>query len=294
MDKKMKRKNSKNIVGGKKKQIVNGIQFAGVTALFMLYMVPFLLLIINSFKKKRDIITNPFAIIGEQGQTIENYIKAFEKMDFINAFSNTVMITGLSTLAVVVLSSMVAYYFTREKNKFSTLFFAMMVAAMIIPFQSIMIPLVSIYGAGLDVLNHRITLIFMHTGFAMSMSVFIYQGFIKSNIPLSLEEAAHIDGATRLQIFFKIVFPLLKPTTATVIILNALAFWNDYLLPSLVLGKKELFTLPLSTYSFYGTYSADYGVIMAALVLTVAPILVIYLLLQKQIISGVVAGAVKL
>ena len=170
----------------------------------------------------------------------------------------------------------------------------MMVAAMIIPFQSIMIPLVSIYGAGLDVLNHRITLIFMHTGFAMSMSVFIYQGFIKSNIPLSLEEAAHIDGATRLQIFFKIVFPLLKPTTATVIILNALAFWNDYLLPSLVLGKKELFTLPLSTYSFYGTYSADYGVIMAALVLTVAPILVIYLLLQKQIISGVVAGAVKL
>ena len=204
------------------------------------------------------------------------------------------VITGCSTLLVVILSSMVAYYFTRERNKFSALFFAMMVAAMIIPFQSIMIPLVSIYGTGLNVLNHRITLIFMHTGFAMSMSVFIYQGFIKSNIPLSLEEAAHIDGATRLQIFFQVVFPLLKPTTATIIILNALAFWNDYLLPSLVLGKKELFTLPLSTYSFYGTYSADYGVIMAALVLTVAPILVIYLLLQKQIISGVVAGAVKM
>ena len=128
----------------------------------------------------------------------------------------------------------------------------------------------------------------------MSMSVFIYQGFIKSNIPLSLEEAAYIDGASRWQIFRKVVFPLVKPTTATLIILNALAFWNDYLLPSLVLGKKEMFTLPLSTYSFYGTYSADYGVIMAALVLTVAPILVMYLLLQKQIISGVVAGAVKM
>ena len=124
--------------------------------------------------------------------------------------------------------------------------------------------------------------------------LFIYQGFIKSNIPLSLEEAAYIDGASRVQIFSKVVFPLVKPTTATLIILNALAFWNDYLLPSLVLGKKELFTLPLSTYSFYGTYSADYGVIMAALVLTVAPILVMYLLLQKQIISGVVAGAVKM
>ena len=109
-----------------------------------------------------------------------------------------------------------------------------------------------------------------------------------------VDEAAYIDGASRVQIFSKVVFPLVKPTTATLIILNALAFWNDYLLPSLVLGKKELFTLPLSTYSFYGTYSADYGVIMAALVLTVAPILVMYLLLQKQIISGVVAGAVKM
>ena len=285
----------KNVkVGGTKRKIVNGIQFTSVLALFVLYMIPFLLLIINSFKKKRDIITNPFALIGERGQTLDNYVKAFEKMDFLKSFGNTVIITGCSTLLVVILSSMVAYYFTRERNKFSALFFAMMVAAMIIPFQSIMIPLVSIYGAGLNVLNHRITLIFMHTGFAMSMSVFIYQGFIKSNIPLSLEEAAHIDGATRLQIFFQVVFPLLKPTTATIIILNALAFWNDYLLPSLVLGKKELFTLPLSTYSFYGTYSADYGVIMAALVLTVAPILVIYLLLQKQIISGVVAGAVKM
>lgn len=285
----------KNVkVGGTKRKVISGIQFTSVLALFALYMIPFLLLIINSFKKKRDIITNPFALIGERGQTLDNYVKAFEKMDFLKSFGNTVIVTGCSTLLVVILSSMVAYYFTREKNKFSALFFAMMVAAMIIPFQSIMIPLVSIYGAGLNVLNHRLTLIFMHTGFAMSMSVFIYQGFIKSNIPLSLEEAAHIDGATRLQIFFQVVFPLLKPTTATIIILNALAFWNDYLLPSLVLGKKELFTLPLSTYSFYGTYSADYGVIMAALVLTVAPILVIYLLLQKQIISGVVAGAVKM
>ena len=168
-----------------------------------------------------------------------------------------------------------------------------MAASMIIPFQAIMIPLVSIYGSGLHLLNHRLTLIFMHTGFALSMSVFIYQGFIKSGIPLSLEEAAYLDGCTNVQTFFKVVFPLLKPTTATLVILNVLAFWNDYLLPSLVLGKKNLYTLPLSTYSFYGTYSSDYGVIMAALVLTVAPILVLYLFLQKEIIDGVVAGAVK-
>lgn len=281
-------------IGGAKKKFKNAIQFTVIAFVFILYMVPFALVVINSFKSKRDIITNPFSIIGEKGQTLLNYVKAFEKMDYIKAFGNSLFITGLSTFAVIILAAMVAYYFTREKNRFSALFFAMMVAAMIIPFQSIMIPLVSIYGAQLNVLNHRLTLVFMHTGFAMSMSVFIYQGFIKSNIPLSLEEAAYIDGASRWQIFRKVVFPLVKPTTATLIILNALAFWNDYLLPSLVLGKKEMFTLPLSTYSFYGTYSADYGVIMAALVLTVAPILVMYLLLQKQIISGVVAGAVKM
>ena len=133
----------------------------------------------------------------------------------------------------------------------------------------------------------------MDNGFVMSMSVFIFQGFIKSGIPISLEEAAYLDGCTKVQTFFKVVFPLLKPTTATLVILNVLAFWNDYLLPSLVLGKKDLYTLPLSTDVFYGTYSADYGVIMAALVLTVAPIVILYLFLQRQIIDGVVAGAVK-
>ena len=188
---------------------------------------------------------------------------------------------------------MTAYYFVRAKDGISKIFFALMAASMIIPFQAIMIPLVSIYGAQLNLLNHRATLIFLHIGFSISMSVFIYQGFIKSNIPITLEEAAYLDGCTKTQTFFKVVFPLLKPTTSTLIILNVLAFWNDYLLPSLVLGRKELFTLPLSTYTFYGTYSADYGTIMAGLVLTVAPILILYLFLQKHIISGVVAGAVK-
>ena len=252
-----------------------------------------MLVLLNSFKQKRDIIKNPFSFVVEKGYSIDNYIKAFDKMDFIKAFGNSLFITGLSTILVIVLASMTAYYFTRAKNTFSKVFFAMMAASMIIPFQAIMIPLVSIYGAQLHLLNHRVTLIFMHTGFAMSMSVFIYQGFIKSGIPISLEEAAYLDGASKIRTFFEVVFPLLKPTTATLVILNVLAFWNDYLLPSLVLGKKDLYTLPLSTYAFYGTYSADYGVIMAALVLTVAPLLILYLFLQKHIIDGVVAGAVK-
>lgn len=280
-------------VGGMKRRVKDAVGFLVIIVLFLLYMIPFLMVLINSFKQKRDIIKNPFSLITEKGFTFDNYIKAFEKMQFVKAFGNSLFITGLSTLLVILLASMVAFYFTRAKNTFSKVFFALMAASMIIPFQAIMIPLVSIYGSGLNILNHRLTLVFMHTGFAMSMSVFIYQGFIKSGIPISLEEAAYLDGCTKVQTFFKVVFPLLKPTTATLVILNVLAFWNDYLLPSLVLGKKELYTLPLSTYSFYGTYSSDYGVIMAALALTVAPILVLYLFLQRQIIDGVVAGAVK-
>ncbi|MBE7725679.1 MAG: carbohydrate ABC transporter permease [Enterocloster citroniae] len=280
-------------VGGTRKIVIDGAKVTGLTVAFLFYLMPFVLVILNSFKEKRDIIKSPFSLIAEKGMSLENYATAFGKMNYMRAFTNSLFVTGLATLLVIVLSAMCAYYIVRSRNKFSNLIYSLMIASMIIPFQSIMIPLVSIYGAKFNLLNSRGTLIYMHVGFAMSMSVFMYSGFIKSGVPISLEEAAHLDGCNKLQTFFLVVFPLLKPTTSTLIILNVLAFWNDYLLPSLVLGKKELHTLPLSTYAFYGTYSADYGTIMAALVLTLAPILILYLFLQKQIISGVVAGAVK-
>ena len=279
--------------GNKKRKSINLIKIIVAFFVFLIYMVPFALVILNSFKQKKDIIKNPFSIAPELGYTFENYAEAFEKMHFMRSFGNSAIVTGFSASVVIILAAMVAYYFVRAKNKFSKVSFAIMSASMIIPFQAIMIPLVYIYGGQLNLLNHRATLIFFHVGFAMSMSVFIFQGFIKSSIPLSLEEAAYIDGCSKIQTFFKIVFPLLKPITVTLVILNVLAFWNDYLLPSLVLGQKEIMTLPLATYAFYGTYSANYGTIMAGLVLSVAPILILYLFLQKQIVSGVVAGAVK-
>ena len=168
-----------------------------------------------------------------------------------------------------------------------------MAASMIIPFQAIMIPLVSIYGSGLHLLNHRLTLIFMHTGFALSMSVFIYQGFIKSGIPISLEEAAYLDGCTNVQTFFKVVFPLLKPTKATLVILNVLAFWNDYLLPYLVIGS-EYKTISVAIQYLRGGYgSIDLGLMMSMLVLAIIPIVIFYMICQKWIIQGVIAGAVK-
>ena len=285
---------NKTTIGGNKRKALNILAMAGLIVVFMAYMFPFLMVVINSLKQKRVIIKSPFSwLFTIKGLSFDNFVKAFVQMDFLNAFKNSLIVTASATILVTFLAAMLAYYIVRRNNVISRIAFALMVASMIIPFQAIMIPLVSIYGSGLGILNHRITLIFMHTGFSMAMSVFMFHGFIKGNIPMALEEAAYIDGATHTQTFFQVVFPLLKPIISTLVILNALAFWNDYLLPSLVLTDKELLTLPLSTYSFYGTYSADYGTIMAGLLLCVIPILALYIVLQKQIINGVVTGAVK-
>ena len=281
-------------IGGNKRKAVNILSMTGLVIVFAAYMFPFLMVVINSLKQKRDIIKSPFSwLYTIKGLSFDNFVKAFTQMDFLNAFKNSLIVTVSATVLVTLFAAMLAYYIVRHNNTISKITFALMVASMIIPFQAIMIPLVSIYGGTLNLLNHRLTLIFMHTGFSMAMSVFMFHGFIKGSIPIALEEAAYIDGCTHSQTFFKIVFPLLKPIISTMVILNALAFWNDFLLPSLVLTDKKLLTLPLSTYSFYGTYSADYGTIMAGLLLCVVPILVLYVVLQKQIINGVVAGAVK-
>ena len=281
-------------IGGTKKKVTDALAMLLMIIVFCAFMFPFVMVIINSLKQKRDIIKSPFSwLFTIKGLSFDNFVKAFTQMDFPRAFGNSLIVTVSATLLVTLFASMLAYYIVRHNNKISKLTFSLMVASMIIPFQAIMIPLVSIYGGTLNILNHRITLIFMHTGFSMAMSVFMFHGFIKGSMPVALEEAAYIDGCTRAQTFFKIVFPLLKPIISTMAILNSLAFWNDFLLPSLVLTDKKLLTLPLSTYSFYGTYSADYGTIMAGLLLCVIPILILYVVLQKQIISGVVAGAVK-
>lgn len=285
---------NKTTIGGNKRKAANLLAMTGLIIIFIAYMFPFLMVVINSLKQKRDIIKSPFSwLYTIKGLSFDNFVKAFTQMDFLNAFKNSLIVTISATVLVTLLAAMLAYYIVRNNNVISKITFALMVASMIIPFQAIMIPLVSIYGGTLNVLNHRITLIFMHTGFSMAMSVFMFHGFIKGNVPIALEEAAYIDGCTHSQTFFKIVLPLLKPIISTMVILNSLAFWNDFLLPSLVLTDKELLTLPLSTYSFYGTYSADYGTIMAGLLLCVIPILILYIALQKQIIGGVVAGAVK-
>ena len=262
--------------------------------LFILFIMPFILVIINVFKTKADIVTDPLALVGAHGFTMQNFPEAMAKMNFFNVFKNSLIITIISTVLTIFVSAMASFVIVRNgKWKFCSGLFALMVASMVIPFQVLMVPLVSVYGGIFGVLNHRITLILMHTGFSVSMATFMFHGAIHTNIPLELEEAALIDGCSRWQTFWKVVFPLLKPTIATVAIIDAMAFWNDYLLPSLVLTDKALYTIPIATQAFYGTYSTDIGLVMAALLLAMLPILILYLFLQKYIVAGVTSGAVK-
>ena len=280
-------------VGGTKKLVMDVVKTIFVVFMFLFYMMPFILVIINSLKRKVNIVKNPLMLIDDKGVQLVNYVKAFTEMDFGAAFFNSILITGVSVFLILLCSSMTAYLFVRTNWLACRVFFALIVAYMVVPFQVIMIPLVSIYGNIFGILNSRATLIFMNLGFGTGMAIFMCHGFIKTNVPMALEEAAKIDGCTRPQIFFKIVLPLMKPILSTITILNTLGLWNDYLLPNLVLGKKALYTLPLAIRTFYGTFSNDLGKIMAALVMIVAPIILVYIFLQKYIIGGVVAGAVK-
>jgi raffinose/stachyose/melibiose transport system permease protein len=261
--------------------------------LFLCFIFPFILVIINVFKVKADITMDPMALVGAHGFTLENFPNAMEKMNFWRSFGNSACITIFSTIFTLLLAAMASYVLVRNNWKACGILFGLMIASMVIPFQVLMIPLVSLYGGILGLLNHRATLIFLHVGFSLSMATFMFHGAIHTNVPIALEEAATIDGCSRWQIFWKIVFPLLKPTIATVAIIDAMAFWNDYLLPSLVLAKKELYTLPIATQVFYGTFSTDIGLIMAALLLAMLPILILYMFLQRYIVEGVTAGAVK-
>lgn len=275
------------------KKVKNAITWLILLVLFVVFIFPFFMVIINVFKNKADITIDPLALIGKHGFTLDNFPNAMAKMNFWVTFGNSLLVTVTSTVFAIMLSAMAAFVIVRNKWVACNLLFMGMVASMVIPFQVLMIPIVSLYGGVFGVLNHRLTLILMHIGFSLSMATFMFHGAIHTNIPLELEEAAFIDGCTRWQTYWKIVFPLLKPTIATVAVIDAMGHWNDYLLPSLVLGRKELYTLPIATQVFYGTYSTDIGLVMAALLLAMLPILILYLFLQRYIVEGVTSGAVK-
>ena len=284
-----------NAKAARRRKIVNVVMWIVLLVLFLAFIFPFIIALINAFKANTDINRFPLAFIGpRKGFITSNFPTAMEKMNFWGVFGNSVIITVSATVLTLIFSGMCAFVVTRNNWVACRLIFALMIASMVIPFQVLMIPIVSIYGGTLNVLNHRLTLILMHTGFSVSMATFMYSGAIKTNIPLELEEAALIDGCTRWQTYWKVVYPLLGPTTATVAIIDAMAFWNDYLLPSLVLTNKPLYTIPIATQIFYGSMGgSDMGCVLAALILAMLPILILYLVMQKYIVEGVTSGAVK-
>lgn len=273
----------------KQKLIASIIKTIVVCGLLFLYIVPFIFVLVNSFKDSKDVTANPLAL--PTSFSFYNYFQAFKIMNYSHAFINTLIITVVSVGIIIIFSSMTAYIMVRKNWKINKYLFFLMVISMIIPFQGIMIPLVKIYGS-IGMLNSKWALMYMYLGFGVSLAVFMYHGFMKS-IPVELEEAAMIDGATRFQTFWKIVFPLMKPTTMTIVTLDVLWIWNDFLLPSLVLVGPNERTLQLSTFYFSGTYSVNYGLSMSALMLSILPVLIIYLFMQRSIIGGVLQGSIK-
>ncbi len=263
--------------------------FASVLAVF--YAFPFLLVLLNAFKEKRAVLNDPLGFPLEVRW--KNFSDAINKMGYWQALGNSLLITVISVVAIIITSSMLAYYLSRTKNKFSSITFLVLVASMIVPFQALMIPFVGFFGQrGLNLPGNQFTIAFFYVGFGVALSTFLYHGFI-SNIPFELDEAAAIDGASPFKTFRKIIFPMLGPVTATVAIINALWIWNDFLLPSVVLNDADQKTIPLKTFVFYGKYTSDYGLAMAGLLLSVIPILIFYFAMQRKIISGISAGAVK-
>lgn len=256
--------------------------------LMIIWLIPFYLMIVNSFKEKREIFSNTWGI--PKIATFENYPQALKELEFSTTLFNSVIIAVVSVALIVIVSAMAAYAIQRSETKSSKVIYYVFVAAMLVTFQSVMIPLVSLYG-NLGMLN-RGGLIFMHLGFNTSMGVFMFVGALKS-IPKSLDEAATIDGASRWQIFFKIIFPLLRPTAVTIGLLDAIAIWNDYLLPSLTVNKPGMQTIPIKMFYFFGSYTKQWHLALAGLLVAIIPIIIVYFFTQKQIIKGVADGAVK-
>ncbi len=259
--------------------------------LAILFTAPLIIVLINSFKGQFYISDAPFSLPDATTFVgVENYINGIERTEFFSAFFYSLFITVCSVAVLIIGTSMTAWYLIRAKNKFSSLLYYLFVFSMIVPFQMVMFTMSKI--ANLLNLDNPLGIILIYLGFGAGLSVFIFSGFVRS-IPKEIEEAAVVDGCNPVKMFFSVIFPILRPTSVTVAILNTMWIWNDYLLPYLVIGN-DYKTLPIAIQYLQGGYgSRDMGALMAMLVLAIIPIIIFYLLCQKYIIKGVVAGAVK-
>lgn len=255
----------------------------------LLFLAPFAIIVNNSFKTRKGFALNVLGLPGEFF-TLNNYPESFQKLNFVRCASNSLFITAASVILLIIFTSMASWMLVRTKTKISTFIFLLLSAAILIPFQAVMLPLVRFMGK-LNLLN-PVGLVIAYLGFYSPMSVVLYHGFIK-NVPLEIEEAAIIDGCNKFTTFWKVVFPLLKPITVTVAVLNVMGIWNDFLLPQLVLGKEQWQTIPLAMFLFFGQFSKRWDLALAGLIIAMLPVVIFYLCMQKHIIKGVMQGAIK-
>ncbi|MDD4574505.1 MAG: carbohydrate ABC transporter permease [Sphaerochaeta sp.] len=274
-----------------KKKIHMGVLYAVLSCIAIYTLAPLWLLLVNSFKSQSEIISSPLGLPSEI--TFSYLSNAMKEINFFRALFITTAITSTSVLLIVIVSSMAAWIMVRNKSKASTVVFMCFVAAMLIPFQAVMYPLIQFFD---DIrLKSATGLVLMYGGFGLSMSVFLYRGFVKS-VPRGVEEAATIDGCNIFQMYIHVVMPLLKSITVTVIVLNSMWIWNDYLLPFLVIGNSPTKTLVLELYFARitaGQFGNPWQLIFPSVMVSIIPIIIVYLFLQKYIVKGISDGAIK-
>lgn len=269
-----------------------------VFALVILF--PFYLVLINSAKESANIIIDPIGIPEKWMNLFSNIKKVInnEQYNYWAAFRSSIFITVASLFLLILFASMAAWRMCRSNKKWASVLLMIFVASMIVPFQSVMFPVLSVYRdisnfTGIRLLQSYTGIIFAYVGFGGPMAIFMLHGFVKK-IPYELEEAAYIDGASSERIFFQIVLPLLRPIQVTIVILDGVWFWNDYLLPSLLLGQSgKIRTLPVAIASFIGSYVKQWDMILTAALMSMLPMIILFLVAQKQIVKGMVDGAVK-
>lgn len=268
--------------------------------IFLAVLFPFYIVVVSSAKTPNEITLNP---LGPP----ENWSNLFTNIGLIwnntniqyqSSFIATIIVTSVSLVLINVLAAQAAWVLVRTKTRTSNFVFLILVASMVIPFQIVMLPLVSWFRTlydvtGIKLLREYAGMFLAYLGFGAAFSVFMFHGFIKG-IPLELEEAAQIDGCSKWSTFYRVVFPILKPIHATVAILNGIWIWNDYLLPLMLLGKgNKIMTVPLAVANFAGSYVKQWDLIMTAILMAMVPVVVAFLLAQKYIVKGMVAGSIK-
>ncbi len=268
--------------------------------LFVLYLFPFFIVVVNSDKSAFEVTQSPMSLPSDWSVILKNMqaIWTSDNIRYPSSFISSVIITVFSLLTLNLFSSQAAWVLVRTKTRTSQIIFFVFVASMVIPFQIVMFPLLSWYRAvfeftGIRLLRTYPGMILSYVGFGLSLSIFMFHGFIKS-IPYELEEAATIDGCNKFQIFYRIISPLLRPIHATVLVLNGIWVWNDFLLPLLILGKgNKVQTIPLAVATFAGAFVKQWDLILTAILMSLIPVIVFFLIAQKHIIKGMVAGSIK-